>query len=93
MTAVRGDGGIHRRPRLISWHGFVNDAHIWCKDDAGIRTPYPNPLIAFKYLRVAQPVLRSEPDPGTHGAQQHPAIGRGTSFDEAHYRDYQTFQA
>jgi hypothetical protein len=65
MTAAREDEGIRRRPRLISMHGFVNGALIRCKVGAGIRTQRANPLIAFKSLRVAQPVLLSEPDPGT----------------------------
>jgi hypothetical protein len=65
MIAVREEQGIRRQPRLISMHGFVNDALIRCKVDAGVGTHRANPLIAFKSLRVAQPVLRSEADPGT----------------------------
>lgn len=63
MTAAREDEGIRRRPRRISMHRFVNGALIWCKVGAGIRTQRANSLIAFKSLRVAQPVLLSEPDP------------------------------
>jgi nitrogen regulatory protein P-II 2 len=46
-------------------HRFIFDALIQGKDGRSICTPSANPLIAFKSSRVAQPVLISQPDPGT----------------------------
>jgi hypothetical protein len=71
---------------------IIFDALIQGKGARGICTSSAKLLIAFKSSRMAQPVLISEPDPGT-GTQQHPMMGRGTLFDEAHHRDYQAVQA
>jgi hypothetical protein len=65
MTAAPAGTEIRRQPRIISMHRFADDALIRCKGRAGIRAQNANPLIAFNSLRVAQPVLISEPDPDT----------------------------
>jgi nitrogen regulatory protein P-II 2 len=46
-------------------HRVFFDALIQGKDGRSICTPSANLLIAFKSSRVAQPVLISQPDPGT----------------------------
>jgi nitrogen regulatory protein P-II 2 len=46
-------------------HGAFFDALIQGKEGGGICTPSANLLITFNSSRLAQPVLISEPDPGT----------------------------
>jgi hypothetical protein len=64
---------------LISMHAFGNGAPIRCMDGVRLGTGGANPLIAFDSSRVAQPVLVSEPDPGTPNANQQPVRARDVS--------------